>query len=208
VDYYTDADRSAKVEVLDRFDAEEGDMGRGHGEVQVTSLVTIFKKIRLHTHETIGQGPIDLPQVDVHTTSYWTVVRPEVAATYPRLHLQAGLHGLAHALRHVASVHVMCDPRDLGVATQVRSPHTGGPTVFLYDAFPGGVGLSGRLYELHPELLAGAAELIDGCGCAAGCPSCVGAMVELGAEAKACAPRLAHGQAGPVHRAELPALTA
>jgi DEAD/DEAH box helicase domain-containing protein len=196
VDYYTDADRSASVQVLEAFASAEETLCRAHGEVQVTSLATIFKKIRFHTHEAIGAGPIDLPQVDLHTTSYWLRVPAELAGTYPRLELQAGLQGLAHVLRHTASVFLMCDPRDLGVAVQVRSPQTGGPTVFVYDVFPGGVGLSPRLYDFHDRLLAASAELIDGCDCTSGCPSCIGAMVERDVDSKQAALHLARGQAG------------
>jgi DEAD/DEAH box helicase domain-containing protein len=196
VDYYTDADRSASVQVLEAFVSSEEMLCRAHGEVQVTSLATIFKKIRFHTHEAIGAGPIDLPQVDLHTTSYWLRVPAGLAATYPRLELQAGLQGLAHVLRHTASVFLMCDPRDLGVAVQVRSPQTGGPTVFVYDVFPGGVGLSPRLYDFHDRLLAASAELIAGCDCASGCPSCIGAMVERDVDSKRAALNLALGQPG------------
>jgi DEAD/DEAH box helicase domain-containing protein len=196
VDYYTDADRSASVQVLEAFASSEEMLCRAHGEVQVTSLATIFKKIRFHTHEAIGAGPIDLPQVDLHTTSYWLRVPAGLAATYPRLELQAGLQGLAHVLRHTASVFLMCDPRDLGVAVQVRSPQTGGPTVFVYDVFPGGVGLSPRLYDFHDRLLAASAELIAGCDCASGCPSCIGAMVERDVDSKRAALNLALGQPG------------
>jgi len=196
VDYYTDADRAATVQVLEAFDNADGALVKAHGEVQVSSLATVFKKIRFHTHEAVGAGPIDLPQVDLHTTSYWLRVPVGLAATYPRLALQAGLQGLAHVLRHTASVFLMCDPRDLGVAVQVRSPQTGGPTIFVYDVFPGGVGLSPRLFELHDRLLAAAAELIAGCGCAGGCPSCVGAMVERDLDAKAAALALARAEPG------------
>jgi DEAD/DEAH box helicase domain-containing protein len=196
VDYYTDADRSATVQVLEAFASAEETLARAHGEVQVTSLATVFKKIRFHTHEAVGAGPIDLPQVDLHTTSYWLRVPAELASTYPRLALQAGLQGLAHVLRHTASVYLMCDPRDLGVAVQVRSPQTGGPTIFVYDVFPGGVGLSPRLYDFHDRLLAASAELIDGCDCTSGCPSCIGAMVERGVDRKRAALSLARGQAG------------
>jgi DEAD/DEAH box helicase domain-containing protein len=200
VDYYTDADRAASVQVLEGFDEAGGAIRRAHGEVLVTSLATIFKKIRFHTHETIGTGPIDLPQVDIHTTSYWLTVPDDLALSYTRIDLQAGLHGLSHALRHVASVFLMCDPRDLGVATQVRSPHTGGPTIFLYDVFPGGVGLSPRLFELHGRILEAAAELVEGCECLSGCPSCVGAMVEHGADARRVAVALARGLPGELDR--------
>ena len=198
VDYYTDADRSARVQVLESFDTVEGALFKAHGEVQVTSLATIFKKIRFHTHEAIGAGPIDLPQVDLHTTSYWLRVPAELAATYPRLKLQAGLQGLANVVRHTASVFLMCDPRDLGVAVQVRSPQTGGPTVFVYDIFPGGVGLSPRLFDLHDRLLTAAADLISGCDCVSGCPSCVGAMVERDVDTKDAALRLARAEPGQI----------
>jgi len=196
VDYYTDADRAATVQVLESFDSADGALVKAHGEVQVSSLATVFKKIRFHTHEAVGAGPVDLPQVDLHTTSYWLRVPAELAATYPRLALQAGLQGLAHVLRHSASVFLMCDPRDLGVAAQVRSPQTGGPTIFVYDVFPGGVGLSPRLFELHDQLLLAAADLIAGCGCAGGCPSCIGAMVERDVDSKAAALALARAEPG------------
>jgi DEAD/DEAH box helicase domain-containing protein len=196
VDYYTDADRAATVQVLESFDSADGVLVKAHGEVQVSSLATVFKKIRFHTHEAVGAGPVDLPQVDLHTTSYWLRVPAELAATYPRLVLQAGLQGLAHVLRHTASVFLMCDPRDLGVVAQVRSPQTGGPTIFVYDVFPGGVGLSPRLFELHDQLLLAAADLIAGCGCAGGCPSCIGAMVERDVDSKAAALALARAEPG------------
>jgi DEAD/DEAH box helicase domain-containing protein len=198
VDYYTDADRAATVQVLESFESVPGDLISAHGEVQVSSLATVFKKIRFHTHEAVGAGPIDLPQVDLHTTSYWLRVPAGLAATYPRLALQAGLQGLAHVLRHTASVFLMCDPRDLGVAAQVRSPQTGGPTIFVYDVFPGGVGLSPRLFQLHEQLLAAAADLIAGCGCAGGCPSCIGAMVERDVDSKAAALALAKAEPGEI----------
>jgi len=196
VDYYTDADRAATVDVLDAFAAEVADINRAHGEVQVTSLATVFKKIKFHTHEAIGAGPIDLPQVDLHTTSYWLTLSEALAGSYTRLELETGLQGLSHALRHVASVFLMCDPRDLGVAVQVRSPRTGGPTIFIYDVFPGGVGLAPRLYDWHDRLLAAAADLIRGCACVDGCPSCIGALVEAPAGVKQICAALACGRAG------------
>ena len=198
VDYYTDADRSASVEILEPFDIAGGSLGRAHGEVQVTSIATVFKKVRFHTHEAVGAGPIDLPQVDLHTTGYWLRLADDLAATYPRLELQAGLQGLANVLRHTASVFLMCDPRDLGIAVQVRSPRTGGATVFVYDVFPGGVGLSPRLFGLHDEVMVAAADLISSCGCARGCPACVGAAAEYerDVDSKAAALRIARALPG------------
>ncbi|MHB8507695.1 MAG: DEAD/DEAH box helicase [Candidatus Dormibacteria bacterium] len=191
VNYYTDADRSATVQVLEEFERGEGPVTPHQGEVQVTSLATVFKKIRFHTHETVGQGPIDLPQVDLHTTSCWLSVAEDLASEFSRVELQGGLHGLSHALRHVASVYLMCDPRDLGVVCQARNPQTGRPTIFIYDVFPGGVGLSPRLLGMKTRLLASAAELVEGCECSHGCPSCIGAVMEEGDHARRVAAAIA-----------------
>jgi DEAD/DEAH box helicase domain-containing protein len=94
----------------------------------------------------------------------------------------------------------MVDPRDLGLVTQVRSPHQEAPTIYLYEAVPGGVGLSERLFERSDELVDGAAGLIDRCGCETGCPACTGPRLEPGVDAKGLALRLlaALGAGAPV----------
>jgi DEAD/DEAH box helicase domain-containing protein len=84
----------------------------------------------------------------------------------------------------------MCDPRDIRMSAQIKAPFTGAATIFLYDAMPGGVGFSRRLYEMHDTLLRGAGELASGCSCADGCPSCVGPQFEGGPSAKLQALRL------------------
>jgi DEAD/DEAH box helicase domain-containing protein len=81
---------------------------------------------------------------------------------------------MAHAMRTVATLRLMCDPRDLGALAEVRSASTRRPTVTIYEVYPGGVGYAQRLYELHEPLLADAAQLVRECPCTAGCPSCVG----------------------------------
>jgi DEAD/DEAH box helicase domain-containing protein len=84
----------------------------------------------------------------------------------------------------------MVDPRDLGLVSQVRSPHSESPTIYLYEARPGGVGLSERLFARHDELVVGGAELIGACSCEAGCPACTGPRLEPHVDAKALALRL------------------
>jgi DEAD/DEAH box helicase domain-containing protein len=84
----------------------------------------------------------------------------------------------------------MVDPRDLGLVSQIRSPHHEAPTIYLYEAVPGGVGLSERLWKRHDELLAGAADLITACACDAGCPACTGPRLEPHVNAKLLALRL------------------
>ena len=177
VDYYTDALASVTVQVLDTFGGPDGvGVTRNHGEVKITSLASMFKKIRFHTHENIGAGPIHLPEQTLHTTGYWITVDEALWRSLGRETLEAGLQGMAHALRHIASLRLMCDPRDLGAVAEVRSITTHLPTVTVFEVYPGGVGFAARLYELHHELLDGAAHLVRDCQCAAGCPSCVGPL--------------------------------
>ncbi|MGH7760305.1 MAG: DEAD/DEAH box helicase [Candidatus Dormibacteraceae bacterium] len=192
VDYYTDALASVTVRVLDTFDGPAGDgVMRSHGELKITSLASMFKKIRFHTHENIGSGPIHLPEQTLHTTGYWITFddglwRSLGRETQDHPGLEAGLQGMAHALRHVASLHLMCDPRDLGSVAEVRSVTTQLPTVTVYEVYPGGVGFSSRMYELHRELLDDAAALVRDCPCLAGCPSCVGPLHLVEGAKEAC----------------------
>jgi DEAD/DEAH box helicase domain-containing protein len=187
VDYYTDALASVTVQVLDTFGGPDGDgVSRSHGEVKITSLASMFKKIRFHTHENIGSGPIHLPEQTLHTTGYWLTVDEGLWRSLGRETLEAGLQGVAHALRHVASLRLMCDPRDLGSVAEVRSVTTQLPTVTVYEVYPGGVGFSSRMFELHRELLDHAAALVRDCPCLAGCPSCVGPLHLVEGAKEAC----------------------
>ncbi|HEX9477005.1 MAG TPA: DEAD/DEAH box helicase [Candidatus Dormibacteraeota bacterium] len=202
VDYYTDALASVTVQVLDTFAGPDGEaIARSHGEVKITSLASMFKKIRFHTHENIGSGPIHLPEQTLHTTGYWITVDEELWTALGRETLdhptksgdfagtpgmEAGLQGMAHSLRHVASIRLMCDPRDLGAVAEVRSTTTRLPTVTVYEVYPGGVGYSQRMYELHQDLLENAAALVRECPCIAGCPSCIGPLHLVEGAKSAC----------------------
>jgi DEAD/DEAH box helicase domain-containing protein len=177
VDYYTDALLAVSVNVLDTFESEPvPGLDRSHGEVKLTSLASMFKKIRFHTHENVGAGPIRLPEQTLHTTAYWTSLDSELWERLGRERLEAGLQGMAHAMRTVASLRLMCDPRDLGATSEVRSTATRRPTVTIYEVYPGGVGCARRLYELHAQLLREAGALVGECACTDGCPSCVGPL--------------------------------
>lgn len=188
VDYYTDAELAVELKVIDMFAEQAAAASRlAHGEVSVSFLATVFKKIKLHTHENVGWGKIFLPQWDMHTSGYWLALEPAATAGLRGEALQAGLWGLGNLLHGVAPLFLMCDPRDVHVATQVRSPFTGAPTVFLYDSVPGGVGFAERLYQIHPALLAAARDLVAACPCDSGCPACVGPSDTLGGDPKAAA---------------------
>lgn len=109
---------------------------------------------------------------------------------------QTALGGLAYALGNLAPLHLMCDPRDLGVIGEPRSRETKAPTITLYDLAPDGLGFAERLYELHGQLLRGALDLVRACPCRDGCPACVGPVGSEATDTKALTQRLAEWLVG------------
>ncbi len=184
VDYYTDANIAVDLKVLDEWDGATRPTVYGHGEVSVTYLATIFKKIKLHTHENVGWGKIRLPQDDVHTGAFWLALPEAATAGASTQDIEGALQGLGQLLVNVAPLLLMCDPRDLHLATQVKSPHTERPTVFLWESVPGGVGFGQHLFDVTDQLVTIASELVDGCACIEGCPGCVGPPPAPGLGAK------------------------
>jgi len=174
VDHYTQAELAVTLKPLDVFAQAEVPGGRRHhGEVMVASRATIYKKLKFVTNENLGWGKIHLPELELQTTAYWTTL-DGASAGWRRAELDVALAGTGRALQAVASVLLMVDPRDLGLVTQVRSPHAEAPTIYLYEGVPGGVGLAERLWARHAELVGGAADLVAACDCESGCPSCTG----------------------------------
>ncbi len=184
VDYYTDADLAVRVQVLEQFSDDPVGHGRNHGEVLVGALPTKYKKIKLHTHENVGWGEIHLPESQMHTGAYWLCLPLALTDRMQAAELQGALVGLANVLVTIAPLYLMCDPRDIGVVAEVKSPFTGRGTVTIYDKIPGGIGFGPKLYELHETLLEAAHDLVAACPCAAGCPSCAGPPIEIGERGK------------------------
>ena len=200
-DYFTTAQTHVKVRVLeDEDEAPLAPLSIGWGDVVVTEKVVGYKKVKFHTHENAGYGDVRLPDVDKHTTSFWVTLPAHLCDVLGRATAIEGLRGLGHALELVATLALMCDPRDLGraiedAATNPPLPPEEGPlrarheafsaSVYLYDHVPGGVGLSARIFERAADLMAQAAELVAGCSCSLGCPSCVGATAIAAAAADA-----------------------
>ena len=207
VDYYTDSIDFTKLKVLERFDGGvAGDGDANHGEVHVVRRVAGYKKIRYYTHENIGYGPVNLPDQELHTTAVWWQLPQAVLlnAFASKQDALDGFLGAAYALHVVATVAVMADARDLqksvgngdgawfatqdgkgngraqddaGKAVAMVEVQQFVPTVYLYDNFPGGVGLSEPLWERQAELVQRARELVGRCDCMAGCPACVGPVL-------------------------------
>ncbi len=187
VDYYTDAHTDTTLRVLDVTQEQEIPGGRKvHGEVNANWQTTKYKKLKFETHENIGFGKVELPEMEMHTTSYWWEFDPDIAdrLEISQANLGDGLKALANALQTVAAVFLMCDPRDIRTAPMVRAPNTQKPTIFIYDNHAGGVGFSQKLFHLHDELKKSALGLIGKCECEKGCPSCIGPDLEVGERGK------------------------
>ena len=167
-----------------------------HGEVRVNRQIVGFKKVKFYTNENVGAGHLSLPEQEMHTTAFWIHFPHTFLAQMPEYsptEKQAGLTGLANGLRAMAALLLMCDPRDLGVAITediTGSLQTWEPDLFLYDNFPGGIGLAAPLHKGRSRLLELTAQLVAACSCEAGCPSCVGALGEVGEKGKQVALRV------------------
>ncbi|MCP3162079.1 DEAD/DEAH box helicase [Myxococcus qinghaiensis] len=187
-DYFTDAMTYVRVNVIqeDQSAPMGPELHAGMGEVSVIEKVVGYKKIKYHTHENVGYGDVALPEMQMHTTSLWLTVPESVVRSMnaPRPAVIDALRGVATALRTVACVGLMIDPRDVGKTLGSRDDADGpprkdggvgfDPTIFLYDNVPGGVGLAARLFDQRDELLVRARRLLESCACEEGCPACIG----------------------------------
>jgi DEAD/DEAH box helicase domain-containing protein len=208
VDYFTDAIRYTQVRVLEIAEQESilGPAGRAHGDVLVRSQVVGFKKIKFFTNENVGSGKLELPENEMHTTAFWVTLGHDLLAQLPFTlsERQSGIFGLLYALGSVATLLLMCDRRDLGSAVGERPPSAASeidweefaeprasetaaffePNLYLYDAYPGGIGFSEPLYRISNALLERTHELIAACSCENGCPSCVGPAADKSERSK------------------------
>jgi len=198
VDYFTDAIRYTQVRVLEVAEEKTiaGPAARAQGDVLVRSQVVGFKKIKFFTNENVGSGKLELPENEMHTTSFWLTLGHSLLAELPFTlsERQSGIFGLLYALGSMATLLMMCDRRDLGTAVGERPPSAASeinwedfavparseakeffePNLYIYDAYPGGIGFSEPLYRVCDALLGRTLELISACPCENGCPSCVG----------------------------------
>jgi DEAD/DEAH box helicase domain-containing protein len=198
VDYYTDAIRYTQVRVLEIAEEQaiSAPAARAHGDVLVRSQVVGFKKIKFFTNENVGSGKLELPENAMHTTAFWLTLGHSLLKELPFTlsERQSGVFGLLYALGSMATLLLMCDRGDLGTAVGERPPSLASeinwedfvaprtsditeffePNLYLYDAYPGGIGFSEPLYRISNVLLERTRELISTCPCENGCPSCVG----------------------------------
>jgi DEAD/DEAH box helicase domain-containing protein len=185
-DYYTTAITNSRVTIIDTFSEPAVP---SNGEVHVVSRVVGFKKIKFYTNENVGSGELDLPEQQMHTTSYWLSIPADVMGVLPFASddRRDGIVGLSFAMKQVAQLLLMCDSHDVGISIDTEEQS---PRIFIYDNYPGGIGFSAPLYRMHAELLDATRRLIADCPCESGCPGCVGPVGNTGPLAKTAALRI------------------
>ncbi|MBK1644625.1 helicase [Thiocapsa imhoffii] len=219
-DYYTDAIDYTRLKILARFEGRAlGQGATAQGEVHLVRRYPGYKKIRYYSHDNVGYGHIDLPDQEMHTTAVWWQIAPQALdrALPDRQQAIDGFLGAAYALHHIAALRAMAEIQDLGRSVgdaqgtwfavvgnagrgQLRGPDHQPlepsaeprfePTLFLYDNYPGGVGLSAPLFDDAALLVRDALDLVTHCGCRSGCPACVGPVLQSD-ETLAVTPRAA-----------------
>ncbi|MBU0984535.1 MAG: DUF1998 domain-containing protein, partial [candidate division Zixibacteria bacterium] len=183
-DYYTDAETKTDLKVLAiEEESSAGDGAVSHwGEVALTCTTVLFKKIKFETHENVGSGELKLPELEMHTNSFWYSFPKDIGARleFDGSRFGGSLRGLANIMGKMAPLWVMCDTRDLRSISQVRAPFTELPTVYIYENIPGGVGLSEKLFRQSEKLFDACRHHVRTCPCHSGCPACVGPPMEVG----------------------------
>lgn len=176
LDYYTQAVDETSIRVNEKESELRWRISDTcFGEVSVSTLVMMFKKVKFEDRDSIGWENLDLPEINLDTTSTW-VIPPREALRLCREHGRVpteGMKGIANVMAAVAPLFAMCDPADIG--TTIDSSNNGRSTVFLYDRYPGGIGFSEKIYEMMEEVMTACWMVVSECDCEDGCPSCVGA---------------------------------
>jgi len=145
------------------------------GEVEVTTQVLGFKKKRILSEDLIGEEPLDLPDQVFTTIGLWfdLPANMAIALTQKRLDFAGGLHAAEHAAIALLPLFALCDRNDIGGVSTTLHPDTGKAQIFIYDAYPGGIGIAEKGYELIDQLWEATLQVINDCPCVDGCPSCI-----------------------------------
>ncbi len=181
VNHFTDAITKTNIKVLDVLEEENlPQYKKVYGELAVSRVTTGYKKIKFNTHENIGMGRVHLPEMEMQTTALWWEFEDTLFADpyFQESIIGEGLKGISYTLNNLIPLYIMCDVNDISVVPMVRAPFSHKPTIYVYDKFQGGMGLSKKLYEIEHEVLKGVLQHIKSCPCAHGCPSCTGPTLE------------------------------
>ena len=174
--YYTQARDFTETRILNTYKTKTaGGVSVSLGEVNVSTHVVGFKRLKRQTDEVLGDEYVELPPIEYESTALWfTPTREALARIYSeKLDLAGALHAVEHAAIGILPLFAMCDRNDIGGISTPLHPDTGSPQVFIHDGHPGGVGVAEHGYEIIEDLWRATYEVISQCPCEAGCPSCI-----------------------------------
>ncbi|RMH78433.1 MAG: DEAD/DEAH box helicase [Actinomyces sp.] len=145
------------------------------GAVEVVRRVTGYRILDARTRRTLGDEPLELPEQRLVTRAFWYTIDESVLADagVAPVEVPGTLHAAEHALIALLPLFTICDRWDVGGLSTAAHPDTGGPTIFVHDAHPGGAGIAELGFAAGARHLAATRDLIGGCRCRSGCPSCV-----------------------------------
>ncbi len=173
---YTQTRRSTEIALLDEIGCTAVQAARVFlGRVEVTTQVTGFLRKSTERHEVLERVQLDLPPSTLDTTAVWWVFDDDTLrrAGVGTNDLPGALHAAEHAGIGILPLFALCDRWDVGGVSTPWLPETGAATIVIHDAAPGGAGVAELAFRSAPRHLAATLEVLDGCGCAGGCPSCV-----------------------------------
>jgi DEAD/DEAH box helicase domain-containing protein len=176
VDYYTVPREWSDVRIVQSLAHRPIPGGYAYfGHVRATSQVIGYRRLRHYSEEVLGEEMLELPQTTFETAALWWDLAPEIVAACQRrgLDFLGGIHAVEHACIGILPLFAMCDRWDIGGLSTPRHADTDMPQVFIYDGFPGGVGIAERGFQDLPALWRATYEVIAACPCKAGCPSCI-----------------------------------
>ncbi len=177
-EYYTDAIDHTTVNILQTDKTEKKNLFKFNlGDIHVSTTITGFKKIKFYTNENIGFGKVNIPDIEMHTTSFWIGMNDEIRRQMgtTKSDFTETLNGLLYSIKNISSIFLMCDTRDLGSSVQTDDTKEEIEySLFVYDAYPGGIGLASKLFQLKDAVLSGVKNSVKSCKCSHGCPSCIG----------------------------------
>lgn len=175
-DYYTQARDITDIQVVKLLDhSMTGETPVHYGSVHVTNQVTSFVRKLVSTNEVVGETPLPLPPVTLETKAVWWTLSPALIAraAVSMKDLPGGIHAAEHAAIGLLPLVATCDRWDVGGVSTPMHEDTGATTIFIYDAYPGGAGITERGFRSAERLLRATLETIKACRCSHGCPSCV-----------------------------------
>ncbi len=176
VPLFTRAVGNKETEILDRLASKPvGNFIIRMGRLRVTENITAYEVRRLFSHALISRNPLDLPPQTFETVGFWIEIEPilETKVRKAGLDFMGGIHAIEHALISMFPLFAVCDRNDIGGISIPLHPQIEKGAIFVYDGYPGGIGLAARGYDIILPLIERTKELIASCGCSQGCPACI-----------------------------------